>query len=114
MRVVYLLVLRYLRSNQEAVLREVNMKIHRETSRMRALPERGDEPENEPGEIPPGIAPGMWLLEYLIPWKRETKRHLKELEEEINHLWRSHLPRPPAATPLETVTRTPPTVTCPI
>ena len=110
MRVVYLLVLRYLRSNQEAVLREVNMKIHRETSRMGALHERGDEPEIGFRDL----APGNFLLEYLIPWKRETKRHLKELEEEIKNLWRSHLPRPPAATPLETVTRTPPTLAYPI
>ena len=105
MRVVYLLVLRYLRSNQEAVLREVNMKIRRQMHTfLRKNVFRGVTPRREAASrIADAIEDGI-----------ATKGRIKELEEEINHVWRSHLPRPPAATPLETVTRTPPTLACPI
>ena len=102
MRVVYLVVLRYLRSNEDAVLRELNMKIRRQMHTFHSISSMiGLTPRREAASR---IADAM---EDAIA----TKGRIKELEEEINHVWRSHLPRPPAATPLETVTRKAPTVT---
>jgi len=108
-RVVYLLVLRYLRSNQDAVLRELNLKIRKEVKKAEIYSELG----LREWEVPPmlQIRPPLIVLQSLRPRARRAQRHLKELEEEIKHVWRSHLPRPPAATPLETVTRKTPTVT---
>ena len=108
-RVVYLLVLRYLRSNQDAVLRELNLKIRKEVKNAEIFRELG----LREWEVPPmlHIRPPLIVLQFLRPRARFAKRHLKELEEEISHVWRSHLPRPPAATPLETVNRKAPTVT---
>ena len=109
MRVVYLLVLRYLRSNQDAVLRELNLKIRKAVTQASVIRELG----LRTWEVPPmlQIRPPLIVLQFLRPRARFAKRHLKGLEEEINHVWRSHLPRPPTATPLETVNRKAPTVT---
>ena len=108
-RVVYLLVLRYLRSNQDAVLRELNLKVRQAVTQASVFRELG----LREWEVPPmlQIRPPLIVLQSLGPRARRAQRHLKELEEEIKHVWRSHLPRPPAATPLETVTRKTPTVT---
>ena len=108
-RVVYLLVLRYLRSNQDAVLRELNLKIRKAVTQASVIRELG----LRTWEVPPmlQIHPEHYIRQFLRPRAKRAQRHLKKLEEEIKHVWRSHLPRPPAATPLETVTRKTPTVT---
>ena len=41
MRVVYLLVLRYLRSNQDAVLRELNLKVRKAVTQASVIRELG-------------------------------------------------------------------------
>ena len=91
------------------MLRELNLKIRREVDNAEVFRELG----LREWEVPPmlQIRPPLIVLQFLRPRARFAKRYLKELEEEINHVWRSHLPRPPAATPLETVTRKTPTVT---